>query len=55
MTAPSSDIGCTTCMVDVDHRRSIKKESLMSGLLRRSLVLPAMVFVIVLSIFLFVA
>jgi hypothetical protein len=55
LTALDAAIWCTTCMVDVDQRRTTNKETTMSSLLRRSVLLPVMVFMIVLAIFLFIA
>jgi hypothetical protein len=55
MTAPISDFGCNTCMVDVDQQRTSSKETSMSSLLRRSVLLPAMVVAIVAAIVMFIA
>jgi hypothetical protein len=55
LTAPNPDIGCNTCMVDVDQQRTSSKETSMSSLLRRSVLLPVMAIVIVLAIVMFFA
>jgi hypothetical protein len=55
LTAPNPDIGCNTYMVDVDQQRTSSKETSMSSLLRRSVLLPVMAVVIVLAIVMFFA
>jgi hypothetical protein len=55
LTAPNPDFGCNTCMVDVDQQRTSSKETSMSSLLRRSVLLPVMAVVIVLAIVMFFA
>jgi hypothetical protein len=55
LTAPNPDIGCNTRMVDVDQQRTSSKETSMSSLLRRSVLLPVMAVVIVLAIVMFFA
>jgi hypothetical protein len=55
MTALRAEMTCNTHMVDVDQRCTTRQETTMSSLLRRSVIFPVMVFMIVLGIILFVA